>query len=177
MKTEVPPLERFTALDRLGQAGAQVTIEAKGDDLVRLAEWAGVASIESFSATVDLRRLGQTRFKLDYAFAADLTQSCVVTLEPVHAHIAREFSRELHVTGSAAAADKGGVLTLDAADDEAPEEIASPHYDLAGPLLEEFLLAIDPYPRAQGAAFEAAEDPPDAPDNPFAVLKSLKTGK
>ena len=178
MTSDAPPLGRFTDLNRLGQAGAQVTIETKGDDLARLAQWAGVGSIEKFSATVDLRRLSQTRFKLDYALVADLTQSCVVTLEPVLSHIEREFSRELHVTGSAgAAADKSGVLTLGAAEDEGPEEIASPHFDLAGPLLEEFLLGIDPYPRAEGAAFQAAEDPPDAPDNPFAVLKSLKTGK
>jgi uncharacterized metal-binding protein YceD (DUF177 family) len=63
-----------------------------------------------------------------------------------------------------------------AGEDDAPEEITSPNYDLAGPLLEEFSLAIDPYPRAPGAAFESADGEGEQPDNPFAVLKSLKTG-
>jgi uncharacterized metal-binding protein YceD (DUF177 family) len=176
MIAEKPPLERLTDLDRLGQAGADVTIAIKGDDLVRLAKWAKVERIEAFSAEVELRRLSQSRFKLAYSFTADVTQSCVVTLEPVRSHIARAFSRELHVT-SQVPADKGGVLTLDAGDDEVPEEVASSHFDLAGPLLEEFLLAIDPYPRAEGAAFETPGDADDASGNPFAVLKSLKKGK
>jgi uncharacterized metal-binding protein YceD (DUF177 family) len=176
MTAEKPPLERFTDLDRLGQAGADVTIGAKGDDLARLAKWAKVESIEAFSADVELRRLSQTRFKLDYSLTADITQACVVTLDPVRSHIAREFSRELHVTGHSPA-DKGGVLTFDAGDDEALEEVASPHFDLAGPLLEEFLLAIDPYPRAEGVAFETPQDADDTSGNPFAVLKSLKKGK
>jgi hypothetical protein len=41
--------------------------------------------------------------------------------------------------------------------------------------MEEFLLALDPYPRRPGVAFDpaAAGDPP--PESPFAVLKSLKS--
>jgi uncharacterized metal-binding protein YceD (DUF177 family) len=175
MTVDRPPLERFTDLGRLGQAGADVTIAVKGDDLVRLAKWAKVESIEAFSADVELRRVSQTSFKIAYSLTADITQTCVVTLEPVRTHIARAFARELNVASPLP--DKGGVLTLDAGDDEAPEEIASPHFDLAGPLLEEFLLAIDPYPRARGAAFETPQDADAASGNPFAVLKSLKKGK
>ncbi len=176
MTSDKPPLERFTDLDRLGHAGADVEIATKAEDRARLAQWAKVESIESFSAKVELRRLGANRFMLDYELLAELTQACVVTLEPVHSHIERSFLRELHVSGHIPA-DKGGALTLDAGDDEVPEEVQSPHFDLAGPLLEEFLLAIDPYPRAQGAAFEAPDDEDAAGGNPFAVLKSLKTDK
>jgi uncharacterized metal-binding protein YceD (DUF177 family) len=172
---EKPPLERFFDLDRLGQAGADVAIALKGDDLAQLAKWAKVESVQNFHADVALKRLSQTRFKLDYSLAADLTQACVVTLEPVPSHIERAFSRELHVT-SHAPPEKGGALALDAGDDEVPEEIASPHFDLAGPLLEEFVLAIDPYPRAEGASFEAPSEGDDDAGNPFAVLKSLKKG-
>jgi len=175
MTQEKLPLERFFDLDRLGQAGADVAITLKGDDLAQLARWAKVESVEAFHADVALRRLGQLRFKLDYSLAADITQACVVTLGPVSSHIDRAFSRELHVT-SHVPQEKGGALTLDAGDDEVPEEIASPHFDLAGPLLEEFVLAIDPYPRAEGACFEAPPEAEDETGNPFAVLKSLKKG-
>ena len=47
-------------------------------------------------------------------------------------------------------------------------------YDLAAPLLEEFLLALDPYPRAPGVVFESPETGEVPPPNPFAVLKALK---
>ena len=55
-----------------------------------------------------------------------------------------------------------------------PETIVSLDYDLAAPLLEEFALAIDPYPRKAGAAFAVPAEPDDAPESPFAVLKTLK---
>ena len=66
-------------------------------------------------------------------------------------------------------------VVLAPADDEGPEEIDSLHYDLAEPLIEEFLLAIDPYPRAPGVAFTPPEGQRDAAESPFAVLKSLKS--
>jgi hypothetical protein len=71
-------------------------------------------------------------------------------------------------------ADKGGAVTLDAADDDAPEEIERSRYDVAGPLLEEFVLAIDPYPRSPGVAFELPETESIKPESPFAVLSRLK---
>jgi hypothetical protein len=54
-----------------------------------------------------------------------------------------------------------------------PEEIASLDYDLAAPLLEEFLLAIDPYPRKQGVAFEPPGQPAEIPPKARLRLKKL----
>ena len=44
----------------------------------------------------------------------------------------------------------------------------------AVPVLEEVSLALDPYPRAPGAKFEAPKDMEPARESPFAVLKALK---
>jgi hypothetical protein len=63
-------------------------------------------------------------------------------------------------------------LAPGAGDDEAPEEIESPRYDVAGPVLEEFSLAIDPYPRAPGVAYQPPPD--EKPESPFAVLRELQ---
>ena len=76
----------------------------------------------------------------------------------------------------------GGRYTVQAAseniplEDDIPEEIGSLHYDLAGPLIEEFVLGVDPYPRAPGVEFEVPGDKTEAPESPFAVLKGLKSG-
>ena len=61
-------------------------------------------------------------------------------------------------------------------DDDVRQEITSLKYDLAGPLLEELILAIDPYPRKAEAVFEA---PPagDGSGHPFAALAALKKGQ
>lgn len=166
------PVRHFFDLGGLSEAGSDVPVLVSGNDLARLAHWAGIDAVNAFSAVVELRRLSRTHFVFDATLDADIVQACVVTLEPVATHIARRFSRELHYVPHLQAS--GGVLTLAAGDEDVPEEIDSLHYDLAVPLLEEFLLAIDPYPRKEGAAFEPTKDGVEPPESPFAVLKSIK---
>jgi uncharacterized metal-binding protein YceD (DUF177 family) len=168
-----PPIERLYDLATLFEAGDEVQIAASADDLTRLADWAGVDRVERFEGKVSLRKLSPARFAYDAVLSADVVQPCVVTLEPVKSHIARSFARTLHYSPGRPVRDEGQ-LTLAAGDDEAPDEIASTRFDLAGPLLEEFSLAIDPYPRVPGVAFEPPKDARSPEENPFAVLKRLK---
>jgi hypothetical protein len=63
---------------------------------------------------------------------------------------------------------------LDLAKEEGPEEIQSLHYDLAVPVLEEYVLSLEPYPRRPGVAFTPKSEPSEPPESPFAVLKGLK---
>jgi hypothetical protein len=170
------PIQRPYDLSDLSTAGYETKIEAGAEDLRRIAQWAGVEAVTRFVARVTLHPLSQTRFQFDAELEADIVQICVVTLEQVETHIARSLSRILHLMpGAHRFADKGGIVTLaDGDDDEGPEEIASPRYDLAAPILEDFVLAIDRYPRAPGVAFEASEAAAEKPESPFAVLKKLK---
>lgn len=172
MNMITPPLQHFHGLGDLSLAGSDITVKADGDELARLARWAGVDAVRSFRAIVSLRRISQTQFGFEAELEADVVQSCVVTLEPVESRITRHISRELHFAPRAPVEE--GELTLAAGDDDVPEVITRLDYDLAAPLLEEFVLAIDPYPRKQGVAFAPPSDPGDAQESPFAVLKSLK---
>lgn len=172
MKTLAPPLQHMIDLGDLSHAGSEITVKAKGDELALLAKWAGVDAVRSFQAIVSLRRISQTQFGLEADLEADVVQSCVVTLEPVESHLTRHISRELHLASRWPVEE--GELTLPAGDDDVPETIASPDYDVAGPLLEEFVLAIDAYPRKEGVAFTPPPDPSEAQESPFAVLKALK---
>jgi uncharacterized metal-binding protein YceD (DUF177 family) len=167
-----PPLRHIFDLADLSMAGTTVAVEAKGDELARLARWAGVDAVGTFGAVVNLRKLSQTQFAYEAELAADIVQSCVATLEPVETHITRHMTRELHLARRLV--PESGELTLSAGDDDVPETIVSPDYDLAAPLLEEFVLAIDLYPRKEGAAFAPPGEPAQAPESPFAVLKALK---
>jgi|WetSurMetagenome_2_1015567.scaffolds.fasta_scaffold137343_2 uncharacterized metal-binding protein YceD (DUF177 family) len=172
MKNDIPPLTHFFRLSDLTQAGSTVTVEAAGDELARLAQWAGIEAVSSFRGEVTLKRNSQTGFVYAAALAASIVQRCVVTLEPVRSRLSRQIVRELILEPKAAPA--AGELTLSAGDDDVPETILSPEYDLAAPLLEEFVLAIDPYPRKQGVAFRPPAEPQEKAESPFAVLKSLK---
>jgi uncharacterized metal-binding protein YceD (DUF177 family) len=169
------PISRFYDLADLSEAGFEARIVPDAKDLARLAEWVEVQGIEKLEGIVELSRQGRDRFLYEAELETDIVQTCVVTLEPVKAHISRSFHRVLHLIPNVHRfADKGGAVTIDAGDDDAPEEIARSRYDLAGPLLEEFVFAIDPYPRCPGVAFELPEAESAKPENPFAVLKQLK---
>jgi uncharacterized metal-binding protein YceD (DUF177 family) len=171
MKPGSPPLERLYNLGRLARAGDEVAITAKPDELLRIAEWAEVRSVDTLSARIILKKLLAVTFNYEADLRAEVTQDCVVTLEPVHSVVVRTIRRELHYSGSL---ESQVSVDPDLEADDVREEITDLHYDLAAPLLEELALAIDPYPRAPGVTFSPPSDPEGRPESPFAVLKNLK---
>jgi hypothetical protein len=166
------PISRLYELGRMSQAGDEVTLAPTEEERTRIAQWAGIHAIDAFTAKIDMQKVSHTRFKLNFTLDADIVQACVVTLEPVRSHIARKFIRDLLLTQAPQQALKE--IELTPVDDDGREEIESLRYDLAIPVLEEFALAIDPYPRASGVEFEAPADEADSADHPFAALKNLK---
>ena len=168
------PFSHVFNLNRLGQAGDEVEITLGDAERQALARFADVVRVESFAAQIDLKKPAPNRFRLDFSLEADVVQACVVTLGDVPAHITLNFVRELHFSPALRRVGEGAVdIPLE---DDSPEEIDSLHYDLAAPLTEEFVLALDPYPRAPGVEFQPPEEE-GAAESPFAVLKGLKSGR
>lgn len=166
------PFEKFVELSSLSEAGTDVVLTPNEAERAHIAEWSDVSSVPSFEAKVTLKRLSSSRFSYEAEFRAEVVQPCGVTLEPVPQRIEQSFTRELHLTHSTRRRPEPIDLAPGAGEDEAPEEVESSHYNVAGPVLEEFSLAIDPYPRAPGVAFEPPSD--EKPASPFAVLARLK---
>lgn len=172
------PISLRYNLGRLGQAGDEILFEAGEAERALLARFAEILEVTRFGARIGLKKLGPNRFAISYVLAADIVQACVVTLAPLTAEIRRDFTRELHFSPAlrrGAGPDVREILIIPG-DEEGPEEIDSLHYDLAAPLVEEFLLAIDPYPRAPGVEFTPTGEQDGRRENPFAVLKGLKSG-
>jgi uncharacterized metal-binding protein YceD (DUF177 family) len=171
-----PPFERDYDLGYLGRNGTEIALAADAAARARIAAWAQIAAVDSFAAAVRLQKHSANRFSLDADLTAEVVQSCVVTLEPVKERIELQVHRELHLAHHLRQRPNEVIpLAPGAGDDEVPDEIESLHYDLAAPLLEEFTLALNPYPRAPGVEFAAAPEPAPERENPFAVLKSLKS--
>jgi uncharacterized metal-binding protein YceD (DUF177 family) len=168
------PFSHLYELGRLSQAGDEVTLTPSADERARIAQWADVVAIDAFKAKVDVRKLSPTRFALDVKLDADVVQSCVVTLDPVRAHIEHAFTRDLILSTALRHTPKTVDIDPAPVDEDGREEIDSLRYDLAVPVLEEFALSIEPYPRAPGVEFEAPTDATDSPEHPFAALKGLK---
>ena len=178
--TEGLPLTHSYNLARLGNAGDRVVFAAGEAERAAIARWSGIVSLETFEVQVDIARLAPNRFGLSFLLTADVTQACVVTLEPVKSRMERHFNRELQFHGAARqrqpVADSPPELVLDG-EEEGPEEIEGLHYDLAGPVLEEFVLSLEPYPRCPCVEFSPKTPAQDQPESPFAVLKGLKWGR
>ena len=183
-------------LATLSENGADVKLAPTEAERKQIANWLGVNAVENLAGLVRLSRHAKDSYGYEASFEADVVQACVVTLEPVPAHLSGAFQRAFQVVSRNAPKRRdrgpgsekstgpfaepsggGGEISLSEADD--PDVLDSSMLDLAGPLLEELSLALDPYPRAPGAKFEvpAVGDPPA--ESPFAVLQGLKdkTGK
>lgn len=108
---------------------------------------------------------------------ADATQRCVVTLEPVPAHLDVEIERYF-VLGPEAEVEE----ILISPDDEEPEPLDGSWLDLGEIAVEELALALDPYPRAADADAELeaqrvalqGEAGTEAARSAFAALAALR---
>ena len=175
---------RPKALDRLPRAGLRAELAARDDELTALAARLDIPAVHALQGQVTVTRPGgglvvEVAGHLD----ARVTQTCVVTLEPVEQSVAEDFVQRFTLAADAPAAAEDEVFS-DPEAAEAPEPLDGDTLDLGEVLAEQLALALDPYPRARDAHFEpilegeadaAANDAEDTAVNPFSALKSLKT--
>jgi uncharacterized metal-binding protein YceD (DUF177 family) len=126
-------------------------IEADGPERDALAARMGLVAVESLTAEVTLRRLsGGPLFSLRGKIAADVIQSCVVTLEPVPGHVEEDFD-ELF-------AAEGYEPPEEDEEAEIPEFFTGSDIDIGELAAQILALSLNPYPRAPGAALEETTD-------------------
>lgn len=174
MSDQPPPYTYPFEFAGLSDRGAELTLSPDADERARIATWLGVLEVPGLEATVRLARLDDSVYRYDAEFIAEMVQACVVTLEPVPAHHTGTTTRRYRVLARASRRPPRDVEIDPGGDEDAPEALSSSVLDLAAPVLEELSLILDPYPRAQGVAFEPPKDEPRSADNPFAVLAKLK---
>ncbi|PBC01860.1 DUF177 domain-containing protein [Mesorhizobium sp. WSM3860] len=155
------PVSFVANVARLPQKGLPVAIEADERQRAALAAEYDLLSVESYRAELLVASWKRNGVKVSGRVEADITQACIVTLEPVAAHIDEPvealFLPEQSKLGREGF-DGGGEIVLDADGPDSPETFSGDTIDV-GALAEQFFgLAIDPYPRKPGASLEAAGD-------------------
>jgi len=170
---DTPEFSRPVQIDHVGPAWHSHPVEAGPAERAALAARFGLVALPALAAEVKLRRVRAGRYiEATLHLTAEVVQSCVVTLEPVAAAI-DETGRELYgpIGGGSEAPEE--VLV----DPDSPEPLESPSLDLGEIVAQHLALALDPYPRAPGAAApgEAAAEA-EARPSPFAGLAALKGG-
>ncbi|WFU48640.1 YceD family protein [Sinorhizobium terangae] len=145
-----------------------------------LAKLWNVEEVLSLAADLQIARWKKDGVKIKGDVAARIVQSCVVTLEPVEAEINEPVEAIFVPEGSRLAREAhndGGEMVLDPDGPDIPDTFAGDTIDAGVVVSEHVALAIDPYPRKEGAVFGERIESTAADDkrpNPFAALKDWK---
>jgi len=166
---------RIIDVEGLGEDELERRIEADERERRALARRFGLVSLDGLKATVRMKRMSGGAVRVRGDLEADVVQSCVVTLEPVASHIAESFS----VTFAAEPeADLSAEVDLSPEVEDLPEPLAGGALDIGEAVAQHLAVSLDPYPRAPGVTFEAANYPSQAAkgkeQGPFAALASLR---
>lgn len=170
------PWRSFVSVERIPDTGQHREIEADEAARAAMAEIAGLREIAYVRAAFDLKPRSGGQVHVTGRVEARVGQNCVVTLEPLESDIDEEvdllFAPSEQIPEFAEPEDDGGDSDTDMTN--APELIENGIIDLGRLASDVLYLAIDPYPRKEGAEFEPQVAASDPKDNPFAALKSLQ---
>lgn len=160
-------------LDRI-RDGERIDLVADDQERQAIAERLGLQSLERLEAHAALSRDGDS-IRACGRIGASLEQRCVVTGEPVAAHIDEPFEIAFLPEPRSGAADEEIELTSGECDVVFHDGAA---IDLGSAIADTLALSLDPYPRSAGAeaALREAGVLTEAEAGPFAELAKLKKG-
>jgi uncharacterized metal-binding protein YceD (DUF177 family) len=132
---------------------------ATPEECAALARRFDIPGVAAFSAEVTLRPEPGGVIRATGRLHAEVTQTCVVTLEPVAQTVEEAVDLRFLPPGQ----EPGD-------EPDEPDEIPMEGHqlDLGEALAEQLALALDPYPRAPGAELPPLDG--DGPSGPFAAL-------
>ena len=142
-----------------------------------VADFLGILSVEHLRFKGALMPVGQDDWRAEGRLTAVVQQSCVVTLAPVTQHIDEQIAR---IFVPAETLEDAAEVDLDADDADDPDGFED-RIDIGHLTVECLALALEPYPRADGAELpQSLFAPPGAEPldeqsiKPFAKLAELR---
>jgi hypothetical protein len=171
-KMQEEPFNRMMRVEAVPKEGQTVTIEANPAEREALAAFFKLPSIEALTATLTLKRSGGG-VRATGSVHGELTQVCVVSLEPFPATVDEEIDVRFAPRRDDGAARRhpAGSETSSMTDGGEPDPIVDGKIDLGALAAEFFALGLDPYPRKPGASFEPPEEA-EATVSAFSALAS-----
>lgn len=180
-----PEFSRLVRLGQVGRSGLHKTISATPEERRALERRFDLSSLDRLEADVTVEALGRGGIYRVYGrFEADLAQFCVVTTDPVPAHLAETFEAAFSADP---AFTEAGPIEVDVDAEDPPEPIEGDAIDIGEAVVQQFAVSLDPYPRAPSAdealpapdsdkneAAGGADDAAATRPNPFAALAHLK---
>jgi uncharacterized metal-binding protein YceD (DUF177 family) len=166
-----PEWSRPEKLDAIAERERTVAIEATEAERAALAERFDLVAIDRLEARFAIRREGGDTVRASGRVRADVVQRCSVTAEPLRARVDEPV--DLRFVPALEGAEDELELSADALDTVSYEGGA---VDLGEAAAETMALALDPFPRAPGAAdaLRAAGVISEEEAGPFGKLAALK---
>ena len=138
-----------------------MTIEATPTERDALASFYKLPAIAALTATLRLEPWGRGGARVTGAVHGELTQVCIVSLEPFPATVDEDvdvrFAPQTVADSRSRAAQEAQTVSL--ADEDEPDPVIDGKIDLGALAAELFALGLYPYPRKPGAVFEHRQDP------------------
>lgn len=164
------------AAHAIPDAGLSRTRSADADELAGVARALDLLGCASLQAEYTIIPSGGERYHVFGKVRAEVTQACVVTLEPVGTTIEEQFDVTFWPAGEVPA-PANGVLSLDEELD--PEPIIDGQIGVGRLVFECLATTIDPFPRKPDAALEQTSTAPAGAsdgklESPFAVLAKIR---
>jgi uncharacterized metal-binding protein YceD (DUF177 family) len=178
--SDTPVLSRPLKIDEI-RDGSNGKTEATEAELAAIARMLELVALKRLALSYRVDRAGTGRLRLTGRLQADVSQTCVVSLEPVETQL--EVPVEVEFWPAALveeldrnAEDGGSQGLLDW-----PEPVVDGQIDLGPVMYETLATALDPYPKRPGASFDWSQGAPAAAgegrSGPFAALAALKARK
>jgi uncharacterized metal-binding protein YceD (DUF177 family) len=157
---------------------ASGSIEATEAEMAAIAGLLDLGGLEGLALTYRLTHAGGGRFRLKGELKAKITQTCVVSLEPVQSNldvpVEAEFWPSAMIAARKESEEERGSTTLT----DWPEPISFERIDLGPIIYETLATSVEPYPKREGASFEWSQGPQgpgrESGTSPFAALGALK---
>jgi hypothetical protein len=153
-------LSRPVAVERIGRTGGVTVVEAGETECLAIATRLMIPAVRLLQCRWQLRLGENGLIEAEGTLQAQVTQTCVVTLEPFDTSLIESFSVHFVLEGNLSSSE----------DPEDPDEIV---YDgvtleLGEATVEQLALALDPYPRSPAAELPAMPD--EGENGGFAAL-------
>ena len=176
----VPEFSRPIPRERLGGQVLVEEISATAQERTALARRFGLLGLGLLRATARIEPADGPAglLRLSGHLSAEVSQACVVTLEPVASRIEADFTLLYSLEPDPSPASEGvAEVVVDPEAEEPPEPLGAGGLDLGEAVAQQLAVALEPYPRAPEAALEAALlGAPGAPGAPKSAASSAASG-
>lgn len=159
----VPEFSYEIDVGEVSRAGKTFHLVANESEREKVAARLQTPSVEKLEGDMKVTA-SKTAVRITCDITAELTRECVASLEPLQETVSESF--EIDFTR----------IPPEAEDEEnldAPEYLEGAALDLGELLVQQLSLAMDPFPRKEGAQSLAEAYAPEEKVSPFAALKGV----